>query len=107
MLSPRRNPLPGGVDTHHLENMTFTSFEFVEQWLNQTDVTTALMIIGGDVVQKALTQTAGCLYISVCFSSWAAVAETAGTDLPRQQVKLSDPYSIMMFIHHRRIGWRC
>lgn len=43
------------------------------QWMNPTDVTTVLMIIGGDVVQKALAQTTGCWYTPVCFSfGWVA-----------------------------------
>ncbi|KAK6840014.1 hypothetical protein PG987_005880 [Apiospora arundinis] len=55
--------------------MALTSFEFAEQWSNPTDVTTVLMIIGGDVVQKALAQTAGCVYTSVCFSfGWVSYA---------------------------------
>ncbi|KAK8005583.1 hypothetical protein PG990_011620 [Apiospora arundinis] len=55
--------------------MVLTSFEFAEQWSNPTDVTTVLMIIGGDVVQKALAQTAGCVYTPVCFSfGWVSYA---------------------------------
>lgn len=43
------------------------------QFMNPTDVTTVLMIIGGDVVQKALAQTTGCWYTPVCFSfGWVA-----------------------------------
>ncbi|KAK3305674.1 uncharacterized protein B0T15DRAFT_205127 [Chaetomium strumarium] len=38
------------------------------QWANPTDVSTILMIIGGDVVQKALAQGTGKLYTPVCFS---------------------------------------
>lgn len=38
------------------------------QWENPSDVMTVLMIIGGDVIQRALAQTAGCLYTPVCFS---------------------------------------
>ncbi|KAK6856540.1 hypothetical protein PG995_006727 [Apiospora arundinis] len=55
--------------------MVLTSFEFAEQWSNPTDVTTVLMIIGGDVVQKALAHTAGCVYTPVCFSfGWVSYA---------------------------------
>lgn len=43
------------------------------QWINPSDVTTVLMIIGGDVIQKALAQTTGCWYTPVCFSfGWVA-----------------------------------
>lgn len=41
---------------------------FATQWANPTDVSTILMIIGGDVVQKALAQGTGKLYTPVCFS---------------------------------------
>ncbi|KAI0189462.1 hypothetical protein F4808DRAFT_454042 [Astrocystis sublimbata] len=39
-----------------------TSLQLASQWSNPKDVTTILMIIGGDIVQKALAQTTGCLY---------------------------------------------
>lgn len=39
------------------------------QWLNPSDVSTILMVIGGDVVQKALAQGTGYPYFTpVCFS---------------------------------------
>ncbi|KAI0189454.1 hypothetical protein F4808DRAFT_454040 [Astrocystis sublimbata] len=52
-----------------------TSLQLASQWSNPKDVTTILMIIGGDIVQKALAQTTGCLYTPVCFSfGWVAYA---------------------------------
>lgn len=48
------------------------------QWTNPSEVTTVLMIIGGDVVQKALAQTTGCWYSPVCFSfGWVPYSFTA------------------------------
>lgn len=48
------------------------------QWTNPSEVTTVLMIIGGDVVQKALAQTTGCWYTPVCFSfGWVPYSFTA------------------------------
>ncbi|KAK7947835.1 uncharacterized protein PG986_008721 [Apiospora aurea] len=39
-----------------------------EQWINPSDVSTILMVIGGDVVQNAFAQGTGQLYTPVCFS---------------------------------------
>lgn len=48
------------------------------QWTNPSEVTTVLMIIGADVVQKALAQTTGCWYTPVCFSfGWVPYSFTA------------------------------
>jgi len=47
-------------------NETISSF--VAQWANPSDVGSILLIIGGDVVQKALAQGTGKLYTPVCFS---------------------------------------
>ncbi|KAI1122945.1 hypothetical protein F5Y10DRAFT_286658 [Nemania abortiva] len=49
-------------------NFANTTIQFSSQWKNPSDITTLLMIISGDVVQKALAQTTGCLYTPVCFS---------------------------------------
>ncbi|KAK8118213.1 uncharacterized protein PG998_006494 [Apiospora kogelbergensis] len=38
------------------------------QWINPSDVSTILMVIGGDVVQNAFAQGTGQLYTPVCFS---------------------------------------
>ncbi|KAF7541019.1 hypothetical protein G7054_g943 [Neopestalotiopsis clavispora] len=53
--------------------MSTTVSQLSSQWANPSDVTTVLMVIGGDVVQKALAQTTGCWYTPVCFSfGWVA-----------------------------------
>ena len=54
-----------------------TLAELASQWTNPSDVSTILMIIGADVVQKALAQTAGSLFTPVCFSfGWVAYTFT-------------------------------
>ncbi|KAI0545163.1 hypothetical protein F4679DRAFT_588785 [Xylaria curta] len=58
-----------------MRNFTVTAKELSSQFANPSDVTTVLMVIGGDVVQKALAQTTGCLYTPVCFSfGWVTYA---------------------------------
>ncbi|KAK4234593.1 hypothetical protein C8A03DRAFT_18532 [Achaetomium macrosporum] len=57
--------LPSIQPLVHREN---TASALATQWTNPTDVSTILMIIGGDVVQKALAQGTGKLYTPVCFS---------------------------------------
>lgn len=58
--------------------MASTIAEISSQWVNPSDVTAVLMVIGGDVVQKALAQTTGCLYTPVCFSfGWVAYTFSA------------------------------
>lgn len=43
------------------------------QWKNPSDVLSVLLLIGGDIVQKALAQTSGGLLTPVCFSfGWVA-----------------------------------
>ncbi|KAK4206885.1 hypothetical protein QBC37DRAFT_434288, partial [Rhypophila decipiens] len=55
-----------------------TIIELSAQWTNPSDVTTVLMVIGGDVVQKALAQCTGTLYAPVCFSfGWVSFAFVA------------------------------
>ena len=45
------------------------------QWINPSDISTILMIIGGDVVQTALAQSTGTWFTPVCFSfGWVAYA---------------------------------
>lgn len=52
------------------------------QWINPTDVSTILMVIGGDVVQKALAQGTGKYFTPVCFSfGCVAYAFTALVDI--------------------------
>lgn len=48
--------------------MDTSAADLQAQWANPSDVTSILMIIGGDVVQKALAQGTGKLYTPVCFS---------------------------------------
>lgn len=48
--------------------MDSTAADLQAQWVSPSDVTSILMIIGGDVVQKALAQGTGKLYTPVCFS---------------------------------------
>ncbi|KAK7921578.1 hypothetical protein PG985_009600 [Apiospora marii] len=45
-----------------------TIAQLQEQWINPSDVSTILMVIGGDVVQNAFAQGTGQLYTPVCFS---------------------------------------
>lgn len=46
-----------------------TDSNLLSQWSNPTDISTILMVIGGDVVQKALAQGTGVWYFTpVCFS---------------------------------------
>ncbi|KAE9382007.1 hypothetical protein N431DRAFT_491272 [Stipitochalara longipes BDJ] len=53
-----------------------------EQWTNPSDVLSVLMIIGGDIVQKALAETSGGLFTPVCFSfGWVAYSFTALVNL--------------------------
>lgn len=64
----KANNMVGGTDS-----------SLLSQWSNPTDISTILMIIGGDVVQKALAQGTGLWYFTpVCFSfgcvSYAFVA---------------------------------
>lgn len=45
-----------------------TGAEISSQWTHPRDVLSVLLIIGGDVVQKAIAQTAGGAFTPVCFS---------------------------------------
>jgi len=45
-----------------------TSHQLATQWVNPSDVSTILFVLGGDVVQKAFSQATGKLYVPVCFS---------------------------------------
>ncbi|KAK8079304.1 hypothetical protein PG994_003111 [Apiospora phragmitis] len=58
---------------------TSTAEALAGQWGNPTDISTILMIIGGDVVQKALAQGTGLWYFTpVCFSfGWVSYAFAA------------------------------
>lgn len=55
-----------------------TRNELSTQWLNPTDTLSVLLIIGGDIVQKALAQTTGGYLAPVCFSfGWVAYSFTS------------------------------
>ncbi|GKU08278.1 hypothetical protein FLAG1_11084 [Fusarium langsethiae] len=45
-----------------------TSHQLATQWVNPSDVSTILFVLGGDVVQKAYSQATGTIYVPVCFS---------------------------------------
>ena len=45
-----------------------TSHQLATQWVNPSDVSTILFVLGGDVVQKAFSQATGKSYVPVCFS---------------------------------------
>ncbi|KAK9418358.1 hypothetical protein SUNI508_08085 [Seiridium unicorne] len=79
--------------------MSDTVLELASQWTNPTDVTTVLMIIGGDVVQKALAQTTGCWYTPVCFSfGWVAYAFMALVNILGEGRLLPPPdYPVKVF----------
>ncbi|KAL3417494.1 hypothetical protein PVAG01_10504 [Phlyctema vagabunda] len=52
--------------------------ELRSQWVNPNDVLSVLLIIGGDLVQKALAQSSGGTWTPVCFSfGWVAYSLTA------------------------------
>lgn len=48
--------------------MSSTVLELSAQWASPSDISTVLMVIGGDVVQKALAQATGKWLSPVCFS---------------------------------------
>lgn len=65
-----------------------------ETWSSPTDILTIVLIIGGDVVQKALAQTTGAPIIPapVCFSfGWVAYAFTALIGLAGSGRLMPDP----------------
>lgn len=52
-----------------------TELNIISQWRNPSDVSSILMVIGGDLVQKALAQSAGMWFTPVCFSfGWVSYA---------------------------------
>lgn len=56
-------------------NETTSSEALASQWLNPVDISTILLVIGGDVVQKALAQSTGKRFTPVCFSfGWVTYA---------------------------------
>ncbi|ORY65430.1 uncharacterized protein BCR38DRAFT_432753 [Pseudomassariella vexata] len=79
--------------------MSATISQLASQWANPSEVTTVLMVIGGDVVQKALAQTTGCWYTPVCFSfGWVAYTFMALVNLIGSGRLLPPPdYPVKMF----------
>ena len=69
------------------------------QWTNPSDVLSVLMIIGGDIVQKALAETSGGLFTPVCFSfGWVAYSFTALVNLLGDGRLLPEPdYPVKVF----------
>lgn len=55
-----------------------TQQQLAGQWANPSDVLSVLLIIGGDIVQKALAQASGGHFTPVCFSfGWVAYSLNA------------------------------
>jgi hypothetical protein len=55
-----------------------TEHQLLGQWENPSDVLSVLLIIGGDIVQKALAQASGGYFTPVCFSfGWVAYSFNA------------------------------
>lgn len=55
-----------------------TSSRIANQWENPSDVLTVLLIIGGDIVQKALAQLSGGKFVPVAFSfGWVSYSINA------------------------------
>ncbi|KAF3769356.1 hypothetical protein M406DRAFT_249210 [Cryphonectria parasitica EP155] len=70
------------------------------QWSNPSDVSTILMVIGGDVVQKALAQGTGTWYFTpVCFSfGWVSYAFMALVEIIGHGRLLPEPdYPVKVF----------
>ncbi|KAI9677621.1 MAG: hypothetical protein M1817_006575 [Caeruleum heppii] len=59
---------------HHRDASSY-AYQFRTQWQNPSDVLSILLIIGGEVVQKALAQMSGSSFVVVSFSfGWVAYA---------------------------------
>ncbi|KAH8777590.1 hypothetical protein F5883DRAFT_409812 [Diaporthe sp. PMI_573] len=53
----------------------FPSGEFSNQWKHPTDILSVLLILGGDVVARALAQLTGPSFVPICFSfGWVSYA---------------------------------
>jgi hypothetical protein len=67
----------------HQKSCTYTSAgstfnQLSAQWSNPSDVLSLLLLIGGDIVQKALANTAGDPLTPICFSfGWVSDAFTS------------------------------
>lgn len=76
-----------------------TSTLLSQQWSNPSDVLSVLLIIGGDIVQKALAETSGGLFTPVCFSfGWVAYSFTALVNILGSGRLLPEPdYPVKVF----------
>ena len=86
--------------------------ELASQWTNPSDVSTILMVIGADVVQKALAQTTGNLFTPVCFSfGWVAYTFTNLVNMIGDGRLLPEPdYPVKVFnlasgYHRQNRNW--
>lgn len=61
-----QSTLPG--DSHRFQSRTNTASGFTEQWINPSDVFSILLLLGGDVISRALAQIAGSGIAPVSFS---------------------------------------
>ncbi|KAH8652757.1 hypothetical protein BGZ60DRAFT_508663 [Tricladium varicosporioides] len=69
-------PLLTTINT--ISNSSTTSGELKTQWIQPTDVFTVLLLLGGDIVGKALAQLAGGRFTPVTFSfGWVAYTVSA------------------------------
>ncbi|KFA68298.1 hypothetical protein S40285_07215 [Stachybotrys chlorohalonatus IBT 40285] len=86
--------------------MSDTTARLRDQWASPADVSTILMVIGGDVVQKAFAQGTGTIYTPVCFSfgcvayAFVALVSVIGhgrllpePDYPAKVINLESGYS--------------
>ena len=73
--------------------------ELSRQWTNPSDVLSVLLIIGGDIVQKAIAQTAGGVFTPVCFSfGWVGYSLLALVGVLGDGHLLPDPdYLVKVF----------
>ncbi|KAJ5522165.1 hypothetical protein N7527_006280 [Penicillium freii] len=69
-------PMISNIQRTSSENIS--SSEFSTQWRNPSDIFSVLLILGGDVISRALAQLAGSRLTPVAFSfGWVAFAVTA------------------------------
>lgn len=88
-----------GITNSGVTSSSPTSAQLASQWTNPSDVLSVLLIIGGDIVQKALAQTAGGLFTPVCFSfGWVAYSLTALVGIVGDGRLLPEPdYPVKVF----------
>jgi len=69
-----------------------TLHQLSSQWTNPNDVLSVLLIVGGDIVQKALAQASGGYFTPVCFSfGWVAYSLSAIISIVGDGRLLPDP----------------